>query len=200
MTTKETKSIKIILLGESGVGKTALTQRYMENTFDQLYLSTIGVDFSYKEITRNGINLRVCVWDTAGQERFRSIGKSYYKGADGAVVVFDVNNPDSFRRAQYWIDELQTEDAGQCTLLVGNKIDLEKRVNDEQVYQMYPGKLYIKTSAKTSFNIDLVFSKFLDLYFQNTTHECSTPPSVVSPTLDVHPPLLLHKGQHLCTC
>ncbi|EKE42151.1 hypothetical protein ENUP19_0047G0182 [Entamoeba nuttalli] len=160
------RNIKVLLLGESSVGKTSITQRYVDNTFEDIYLSSVGVDFKFKEIKRDNELIRLQIWDTAGQERFQSIAKSYYRNADAAFIVFDINNESSFKKVQFWYNEISQEEAYQLVILVGNKYDLEMKVTDELVKSSYPDSIYLKVSAKTNENISLLFDTLINCYLK----------------------------------
>jgi small GTP-binding protein len=119
---------KIIMLGDSAVGKTSLIMRYTDDTFSGQFLSTLGFDYRRKNLIANGSPLTLQIWDTAGQEQFRSITKSYMRGADGAALVFDVTSRDSFNRINIWMDSIVDSAARHIdVVLIGNKIDVEDR-------------------------------------------------------------------------
>ena len=127
----EDYKIKIIVVGDSGVGKTNLINRFASDKFDTNSKSTIGVEFVYKALKINKEIIKVEVWDTAGQERYRAITSSYYKGAKGAIIVYDITNEDSFKNVESWMNEVMKKgQKGMELLLIGNKKDL---VNDRLV-------------------------------------------------------------------
>ena len=129
--TKEDYKIKIIVVGDSGVGKTNLINRFASDKFDTNSKSTIGVEFVYKTLKINKEIIKVEVWDTAGQERYRSITSSYYKGANGAIIVYDITDEDSFKNVESWMNEvIKKGKQNMQFLLVGNKKDL---INDRVV-------------------------------------------------------------------
>ena len=108
MTENTDFSFKILLLGDSSVGKTCFLKRYIDNTFQDAYLSTIGFDFKFKFVTlENGKTVKVQLWDTAGQERFRTIAKSYYKGAHGIILIFDVTNRKTYDNIRKWLNQIR---------------------------------------------------------------------------------------------
>ena len=121
---------KIIIIGDSGVGKTNILSRYIKNSFSFDTRSTVGVEFGAKKVEVNGYKVKNQIWDTAGQERYRSITNTYYKGAKGALVVYDISKRDTFDNANKWINELRMNgEKDVCIVLVGNKSDLlEDRV------------------------------------------------------------------------
>ena len=119
---------KIVLVGDSGVGKTNLLTRFSKNEFSLESKTTIGVEFATKTITtESGHVIKAQIWDTAGQDRYRAIASSYYKGAAGALVVYDITKPQSFENVEKWLKELRDHGAENMVLmLIGNKSDLEK--------------------------------------------------------------------------
>ena len=156
------KSYKILLLGDSSVGKTCFLKRYIDDTFQDVYLSTIGFDFKYKCITlKDGKNIKMQIWDTAGQERFRTIAKSYYKGAQGIILMYDVTNQKSFDNIKKWLEQIKEEAPNKVSvLLVANKIDIEKRLisreDGEDIAKSFDLDIY-ETSAKDNINVSEAF-------------------------------------------
>lgn len=119
-------TLKILIIGESGVGKSSLLLRFTEDNFDPEQTLTIGVDFKTKRLTVDGNTVKLAIWDTAGQERFRTLTPSYYRDAQGAILVFDVSNYASFAKLETWINELETYSTKSniVKMIVGNKIDI----------------------------------------------------------------------------
>ena len=159
---------KMILIGDSGVGKTNILSRYINNTFSEATKSTVGVELGTKVEEYNNTKIKVQIWDTAGQERYKSITKSYYKGAKGAFIVYDITKKDSFQNVDKWIQDLK--DFGEddaAILIVGNKSDLEdkREVTTEEVkkkaevYKM----AYCETSALKATNIEYAFKTLIKL-------------------------------------
>jgi Ras-related protein Rab-1A len=153
---------KILIIGDSGVGKTGLLLRFTDDTFTESYISTIGVDFKIKTIEMDGKYIKMQIWDTAGQERFRTITSSYYRGAHGIILVYDVTDSESFNNIQQWLYEINRySNKDVCKLLVGNKTDKEdKRVITTfsgEEYAQHLGIDFIETSAKNSDNVDNAF-------------------------------------------
>lgn len=151
---------KLVLIGDSGVGKSCLLLRFADNTFTDSYISTIGVDFRFKTVTADQKTVKLQIWDTAGQERFRTITSAYYRGADGIVLVYDVSSQESFKQVNHWLEEVQkyaNEDT--VKLIVGNKADLPKQVQtaEAQAYADTLGVHFIEASAKTGTNVDAIF-------------------------------------------
>ena len=169
---------KILLLGDSGVGKSCIIIRYIENNFSTNLMNSIGVDFKLKNIQIDNKNIKLQIWDTAGQERFRTITTSYYKGAHAILIVFDLTDRESFEHVRNWmadIDKFAKE--GVYRILVGNKCDLEnsRKVRKEEgneIANKY-GIKYIETSAKETTNIDDLFEStakhLLSKQVNNTT-------------------------------
>ena len=119
---------KILLLGDSGVGKSSLLLRYTKNEFISDLRSTIGVEFALKYLTIDNFQLKVQIWDTAGMERYRSITNAYYKGAKGVIVVYDICRKKSFENVDKWIDDFKSKaDDDAVIILIGNKSDLDEK-------------------------------------------------------------------------
>ena len=159
--------IKILILGDSGTGKSAILLRYMDDEFNTSYITTIGIDFKVRTVTIKGKRVRVQVWDTAGQERFRTITQAYYIGCHGILIVYDCTDRDSFEHVQQWIRDLnnRTDDVGVNRMIIGNKVDLiNQKVIDktegEKMSAEYNMK-YFETSAKTGEKIEEVFTTIL---------------------------------------
>jgi len=155
---------KILLIGDSGVGKSSILLRFTDDAFEEQMASTIGVDFKVKTIVLGGKTVKLTIWDTAGQERFRSLQSSYYRGCHGVCLVFDVNERESFEHLQTWLEELELYSTTPQTvkLLVGNKIDLKQRevTADEAVaFARRQAMVYIETSAKTRDGIRQTFEE-----------------------------------------
>ena len=124
---KKVRSLKVLILGDPSVGKSCFLIRYMEDTFQDVYLSTIGMDSKYKDVDLgNGKSIRLQLWDTAGQDRFRSITRNLYKGAEGIILIYDVTSKKTFLNVKNWVDSIRKEVNNKVVIiLVGNKIDKE---------------------------------------------------------------------------
>ena len=152
MTSEPTMTFKILTIGESGVGKTCVLRRFVENKFLKNHLATIGIDFKTKTLNINNQEIKLKIWDTAGQERFRNITTQYYKGADGIVLVYDVTDEASYDKIRDWMDQIlsntQQDDIG--LVLLGNKCDMEPRSVTEEMGKKMAEELkinYFETSA-----------------------------------------------------
>ncbi|PAA64251.1 hypothetical protein BOX15_Mlig028052g1, partial [Macrostomum lignano] len=153
---------KLLLIGDSGVGKSCLLLRFADDTYTESYISTIGVDFKIRTIELDGKTIKLQIWDTAGQERFRTITSSYYRGAHGIIVVYDVTDQESFNNVKNWLQEIDRYASENVNkLLVGNKCDLTaKKVVDFATAKEYADKLgivFLETSAKNSTNVEQAF-------------------------------------------
>ncbi len=126
---------KIVLIGDSGVGKSNILSRFVTGTFNFESKTTIGVEFSSKILSVGKLRVMAQIWDTAGQEKYRSITKAYYKGAAGAIIIYDITNEESFRSTEKWVKELKEHaDSNVIMMLAGNKLDLDpkRKVTTEQ--------------------------------------------------------------------
>ncbi|KAJ2665561.1 ras GTPase [Coemansia sp. RSA 1200] len=153
---------KLLLIGDSGVGKSCLLLRFADDTYTESYISTIGVDFKIRTIELDGKTVKLQIWDTAGQERFRTITSSYYRGAHGIIVVYDVTDGETFSNVKQWLQEIDRyASEGVNKLLVGNKSDLEdKRKVDVTEAKDFADSLsisFLETSAKDSTNVEKAF-------------------------------------------
>ncbi|KAJ3215920.1 Ras- protein Rab-1A [Clydaea vesicula] len=146
---------KLLLIGDSGVGKSCLLLRFADDTYTESYISTIGVDFVSKTV-------KLQIWDTAGQERFRTITSSYYRGAHGIIVVYDVTDQETFNNVKQWLQEIDRyANEGVNKLLVGNKSDLvNKKVVEYNAAKEFADSLtipFLETSAKNATNVEQAF-------------------------------------------
>ena len=153
---------KLLLIGDSGVGKSCLLLRFADDTYTESYISTIGVDFKIRTIDIGGKSIKLQIWDTAGQERFRTITSSYYRGAHGIIVVYDVTDQASFSNVKQWLQEIDRYACENVNkLLVGNKCDLTtKKVVDYNTAKEFADGLgipFLETSAKNSTNVEDAF-------------------------------------------
>lgn len=153
---------KGVMIGDSGVGKTALLMRFCERVFEDNYVSTIGVDVKKRVLNVDGHKVKLQLWDTAGQERFRTITQSYYRGADGIVIVFDLTDMESFTNVKHWVKDINRTNDSSTKILVGNKLDLNREVSKDvaTAYASKMGFRYFETSAKSGSNVDSTFLEF----------------------------------------
>ncbi|RDX41020.1 GTP-binding protein ypt1 [Lentinus brumalis] len=154
---------KLLLIGDSGVGKSCLLLRFAEDAFTDSYLSTIGVDFKIRTIELDGRTVKLQIWDTAGQERFRTIAAAYYRGAHGIIMVYDVTDAETFSNVKGWMQEIERYASETVKkLIIGNKSDLvEKKVVEYSVAKEFADSLsipFIETSAKNSTNVEEAFT------------------------------------------
>ena len=164
---------KVLLLGDSDVGKSSLILRYTEETFNSKLVNSIGVDFKMKKKEIDGKVIKVQIWDTAGHERFRSITYSYYRGANAIIIVFDLSDQKSFISITEWLKQIEKHAKENVfKFLVGNKMDLvdERKVSFEEAKQ-YADEHdlpYIETSAKEGININELFDNSIKSFLTNT--------------------------------
>lgn len=158
---------KLLIIGDSGVGKSSLLVRFADNTFSGNYITTIGVDFKIRTIESNGERVKLQIWDTAGQERFRTITSTYYRGTHGVIVVYDVTSGDSFANVKRWLHEINQNCDEVSRVLVGNKCDdPDRRVvlrEDAARFASQMGIQLFETSAKENINVEEMFRAITDL-------------------------------------
>lgn len=169
------RQLKVIVLGDSGVGKTSILARFANNEFSSNYQATIGADFLFKELIVDGTKFILQIWDTAGQERHNSLGGLYYRGTDCCVLVFDITNIESFYNAVKWkldflIKSGNNQESTQL-ILVGNKRDLESnRAVDSSTAKTWAqkeGLIYCEVSAKENIHIEDVFANACRMCIMN---------------------------------
>nr|XP_033779782.1 ras-related protein Rab-3D isoform X1 [Geotrypetes seraphini]XP_033779783.1 ras-related protein Rab-3D isoform X1 [Geotrypetes seraphini]XP_033779784.1 ras-related protein Rab-3D isoform X1 [Geotrypetes seraphini]XP_033779785.1 ras-related protein Rab-3D isoform X1 [Geotrypetes seraphini]XP_033779786.1 ras-related protein Rab-3D isoform X1 [Geotrypetes seraphini] len=158
---------KLLIIGNSSVGKTSFLFRYADDSFTSAFVSTVGIDFKVKTVYRNEKRVKLQIWDTAGQERYRTITTAYYRGAMGFLLMYDISNQDSFNAVQDWATQIKTYSWDNAqVILVGNKCDLEddrviptedgKRLADELGFEFF------EASAKENINVKQVFERLVD--------------------------------------
>ena len=161
---------KVLLLGDSTVGKTCFLLRYCDKTFQEAHLSTIGLDYRLKTMTlKSGKNIKLQIWDTAGQDRFRAITKNYYKGANGIILIYDVTNVQSYENVKNWISQIRDEANPNVVIyLAGNKVDvseqdkLVKTEDGQKIADEFKLPFY-ETSAKNGVNINKIFEDLVEV-------------------------------------
>lgn len=165
-TTRKKTLLKVIILGDSGVGKTSLMNRYVNKKFSTQYKATIGADFVTKDVVVDDKLVTMQIWDTAGQERFQSLGVAFYRGADCCVLVYDVTAPTTFKSLDSWRDEFLIQASPRDPenfpfIVIGNKIDQENRaVSSKRAQAWCQSKNnipYFETSAKEAVNVESAF-------------------------------------------
>jgi len=190
------ETIKILMLGESGVGKSSILTRFVDDKFSTNFLTTLGVEYKHKTIMINDKKVMTQVWDTAGQEKFRTITPVYYRKVDGVVMVYDITDRNSFESINYWMKNLKDNaDSNIKVILVGNKFDLaDKRAvtkeEGDNLAESY-GLKFMEASAKNRHNVnDLFASLSVDIleYRQNTGNSSgANATTAIEPTeLNVH--------------
>ncbi|EOX97005.1 PREDICTED: ras-related protein RABA2a [Theobroma cacao] len=157
---------KVVLIGDSGVGKSNLLSRFTRNEFCLESKSTIGVEFATRTLQVEGRTVKAQIWDTAGQERYRAITSAYYRGALGALLVYDVTKPTTFENVSRWLKELRDHaDSNIVIMMIGNKTDLKHlravATEDGQSYAEKEGLSFIETSALEATNVEKAFQTIL---------------------------------------
>ena len=168
---------KILIIGDSGVGKTSMLLKYVDDFFPDTHIATIGVEHKTKTITKGKYKISLNIWDTAGQERFKSITKSFFSNTTGVVFVYDITKRDSFSGPsglKNWIKD--AEEYGKFDRIIcGNKIDLgnkrQVKCDEAKEFSMKKKLEYFETSAKTGENINEVFDKLVDLIIKNRSED-----------------------------
>ena len=170
--------IKILILGDSTVGKTTLLLKYVDCYFPKAYIATIGVEYKVKKININGLDLNLQIWDSAGQERFLGITKNFMKGADGIIYMYDITNKESFDNLKNWIMQSEESIEDFKKIIIGNKIDLEKerQVTKELLEQFCQGRDIqgFEISAKNDVNnieISRCFETLVQLIIEGKSKE-----------------------------
>ncbi|EQC36174.1 rab family, other [Saprolegnia diclina VS20] len=173
---------KLLLVGDAGVGKSSMLLRFTEDTFDDHLQSTIGVDFKVKMMQVDGKRIKMTIWDTAGQERFRTLTSSYYRGAQGVILVYDVARKETFENLGTWLQEVEVYSPSNgrdvVKLLVGNKIDKERVVSRQEgeAWARSKGMLFVESSAKTKIGIQQVFNEVVQKILDNPALLANTAP------------------------
>nr|KAF6405538.1 RAB2A, member RAS oncogene family [Rousettus aegyptiacus] len=150
---------KYIIIGDTGVGKSCLLLQFTDKRFQPVHDLTIGVEFGARMITIDGKQIKLQIWDTAGQESFRSITRSYYRGAAGALLVYDITRRDTFNHLTTWLEDArQHSNSNMVIMLIGNKSDLESRrevkKEEGEAFAREHGLIFMETSAKTASNVE----------------------------------------------
>lgn len=168
----EDYSVKVVIVGDSSVGKTNLLNRYVSHEFTKDSRATVGVELLYKTFNINGKIIKLHMWDTAGQERFKSITSAYYKGAKGCMIVYDITNRDSFNHIDKWYKEIKSQGGVNINIIIcGNKSDLEseRKVSFDEGLEVAKQNnvFFIETSALSSMNVDEAFMHLIKIIYIN---------------------------------
>ncbi|XP_044755276.1 ras-related protein Rab-3 isoform X2 [Coccinella septempunctata] len=176
---------KLLIIGNSSVGKTSFLFRYADDSFTSAFVSTVGIDFKVKTVYRHEKRVKLQIWDTAGQERYRTITTAYYRGAMGFILMYDITNEESFNSVQDWVTQIKTYSWDNAqVILVGNKCDME----DERVISFERGKQladqlgveFFETSAKENVNVKAVFERLVDIICDKMSDSLDTDPTLMS--------------------
>lgn len=194
---------KFLLIGNSAVGKSSLLLRFSDNIFNESFLPTIGVDFKIRTIDLGGKTAKLQIWDTAGQERFKTITATYYKGAHGIILVYDITDKQSFRDIDTWLNEVEKHASENVVkLLVGNKCDLEsqRQVTYQEGKELADslGLKFLETSAKDKVNVDQSYLTLVKEIQAKMPAEKETPQGGGGRTLKTGPKKEQSKGSKCC--
>ena len=168
--------IKVILIGDSGVGKTNIMSKFLKNQFMENSKATVGVEFGSKLFNHEGHKIKAQIWDTAGQEKYKAITGAYYKGSKGAFVVYDITRKETFASVERWVNDLKsTSDPKLTIILIGNKNDMEdqRQVTKEQGEEKAKsfGCAFLETSALSGDNLDKAFTLMVKEIFEKFNSE-----------------------------
>ena len=159
---------KVLLLGDSTVGKTCFLMKYTDKTFQDIHMSTIGLDYRLKAMKlKSGKKIKLQIWDTAGQDRFRAITKNYYKGSHGIILIYDVTSIQTYENIKTWVSQIREEASPNVVIyIVGNKIDMEdeRKISKEEGKNLADelGFPFVETSAKTGINVNETFEDLVE--------------------------------------
>jgi len=176
---------KLLIIGNSSVGKTSFLFRYADDSFTSAFVSTVGIDFKVKTVFRQDKRVKLQIWDTAGQERYRTITTAYYRGAMGFILMYDVTNEESFNSVHDWCTQIKTYSWDNAqVILVGNKCDME----DERVISFERGKQladslgleFYETSAKENINVRAVFERLVDIICDKMSESLDNDPGLLN--------------------
>ncbi|XP_006626873.1 ras-related protein Rab-3C isoform X1 [Lepisosteus oculatus] len=190
---------KLLIIGNSSVGKTSFLFRYADDSFTSAFVSTVGIDFKVKTVYKNDKRIKLQIWDTAGQERYRTITTAYYRGAMGFILMYDITNEESFSAVQDWSTQIKTYSWDNAqVILAGNKCDME----EERVVSTESGRHlaeqlgfeFFETSAKDNINVKQTFERLVDIICDKMSDSSEPDPAVTAGTqntrlMDNPPPL-----------
>ena len=167
--------LKVLLIGDSSVGKTALIWKYIDGSFSLNHVITVGVECRNKKIIINNLEIKLQIWDTSGQEIYRSVTKSIYRNSDALIFVFDITNENSFNHIKDWMTDSEMVGKDFKKILIGNKSDLidERKINKEKIenYLKNNNMKYFETSAKNGKNLDVIFTEIVKLILGDKSEE-----------------------------
>jgi len=165
---------KIVIVGDSGVGKSCVLMRFADDEFTENFLSTIGVDFRFRTMFIHGLHIKLQIWDTAGQERFKTITSAYYRGADALIITYDITSKETFDHVNNWILEARRFiDDDMPIMILGNKCDrTDREITTEQLSDFATDRnlLFAECSAKNATNIDKIFIDLSKKLIDNKKH------------------------------
>ena len=169
-------NVKILIVGDTNVGKTSLLLQYTDNFYPLQHAATVGIEFKVKNITYKNYNVKLQIWDTAGQERFHSITNNFFRNADGILFVYDITNKKSFEGIKNWIQEAEEEVGDDFQkILIGNKSDLEEErtvpLKKLEEFCLEKKINFLETSAKNNINLKEAFNKIVELIFEDKSDE-----------------------------
>lgn len=175
---------KLLIIGNSSVGKTSFLFRYSDDSFTSAFVSTVGIDFKVQTVFRNDKRIKLQIWDTAGQERYRTITTAYYRGAMGFILMYDITNEESYKAVADWAGQVKTYSWDNTqVVLVGNKCDMEEErvVTYEQGKKLAEslGFAFFETSAKDNINVRSAFDKLVDVICERMTDTIDGDPTLV---------------------
>lgn len=180
---------KLLIIGNSGVGKTSFLFRYADDSFTSAFVSTVGIDFKVKTVFRRDKRVKLQIWDTAGQERYRTITTAYYRGAMGFLLMYDITNEESFNAVQDWLFQIKIHACSQTPIiLVGNKSDRRSLATfnvTENAGKTMASKLgleFFETSAKENINVKAVFERLVDIICDKMSESLDADPTLVNNT------------------
>lgn len=198
---------KLLLMGESNVGKTSIILRYTENEFQTSGISTCGVDVKCKFVSVDNIKIKLVIWDTAGQERFRGLAKNYFRGANGFVLVYDITDKKSFDKLRGWMNDAKEKiDSEYKMIVIGNKKDCEdEREVESNILKEFGEKNGVKTmevSAKTGEGVDSLFTEMVKelLELKNVGFVQSDDESEANKTYNNLDNSRMPEKKHKCIC
>eukprot|EP01084_Bolivina_argentea_P024267 45235_1 len=177
MTTAYDHLFKFTIIGDSGVGKSCLMMRFADDTFNESFITTIGVDFRFRTINVDDKIVKLQIWDTAGQEKFKTITSSYYRNAHAVMIVYDVSDRKSFNNIDQWLSDIEKFCPSKvCKMIIGNKCDIdpadrEITIQHANQYAQNLNISYIETSAKTADNVENAFYQMVQQLIKNKAEQ-----------------------------